>query len=171
MKNLKKFVALLLAGVMAMVMLTACSGGGTAADTKKEEAIREQLGKRTEATELCDDDGKVKNDRELYKIAEDFLDADIEASHGSAVFKGKIHSDGIDPAKEYVTFTVTMDYHYGVILTNLMTEISKAVGQVGGNVNVKLDNKWAGAAVVVKSNEKRTYMAVTIRIVNIAYNK
>ena len=26
MKNLKKFVALLLAGVMAMVMLTACSG-------------------------------------------------------------------------------------------------------------------------------------------------
>ena len=27
MKNLKKFVALLLAGVMAMVMLTACSGG------------------------------------------------------------------------------------------------------------------------------------------------
>ena len=28
MKNLKKFVALLLAGVMAMVMLTACSGGG-----------------------------------------------------------------------------------------------------------------------------------------------
>ena len=26
MKNLKKFVALLLAGVMAMVMLTACGG-------------------------------------------------------------------------------------------------------------------------------------------------
>lgn len=35
MKNLKKFVALLLAGVMAMVMLTACSGGGTSADTEK----------------------------------------------------------------------------------------------------------------------------------------
>ena len=170
MKNLKKFVALLLAGVMAMVMLTACSGG-TTADTEKEEAIRKQLGKRTEATSLCDRDGKVENDSQLYKIAEDFLDADIKASYGSAVFKGNIHPDGIDPAKEYVTFTVTMDYRYGVILTNLMTEISKAVGQVGGNVNVKLDDKWAGAAVVVKSNEKGTYMAVTIRIVNIAYNK
>ena len=35
MKNLKKFVALLLAGVMAMVMLTAC-GGGTDTDEKKQ---------------------------------------------------------------------------------------------------------------------------------------
>lgn len=67
MKNLKKFVALLLAGVMAMVMLTACSGGGTSADTEKEEAIRKQLGKRTEATSLCDRDGKVENDSQLYK--------------------------------------------------------------------------------------------------------
>ena len=38
MKNLKKFVALLLAGVMAMVMLTACGGGnGTVIDTTKQE--------------------------------------------------------------------------------------------------------------------------------------
>ena len=29
MKKLSKIVALLLAGAMAMVMLTACSGGGT----------------------------------------------------------------------------------------------------------------------------------------------
>ena len=36
MKNLKKFVALLLAGVMAMVMLTACSGGGNAETNYKK---------------------------------------------------------------------------------------------------------------------------------------
>ena len=36
MKNLKKFVALLLAGVMAMVLFTACSGGGTDTDEKKQ---------------------------------------------------------------------------------------------------------------------------------------
>lgn len=34
MKKLSKIVALLLAGAMAMVMLTACSGGGTTADTE-----------------------------------------------------------------------------------------------------------------------------------------
>lgn len=36
MKNLKKFVALLLAGVMAMVMLTACSGGGNGSNLKED---------------------------------------------------------------------------------------------------------------------------------------
>lgn len=39
MKNLKKFVALLLAGVMAMVMLTAC--GGAASETPLEDNIRQ----------------------------------------------------------------------------------------------------------------------------------
>lgn len=171
MKNLKKFVALLLAGVMAMVMLTACSGGGNAADTKKEEAIREQLGKRKEAASLCDSDGKIRNDADLYKAAKEILDADIKASYGSAQFKGKIHTDGIDPAKQYATFTVTMDYRYGALLTSLMAKLSEAFGQVGGNANVKLDSKWAGAAVVVESNEKGSYMAVSIRVLNLAYPK
>lgn len=37
MKKLSKIVALLLAGAMAMVMLTACSGGGTGTDETKQE--------------------------------------------------------------------------------------------------------------------------------------
>ena len=41
MKKLSKIVALLLAGAMAMLMFTACSGGGTSADTEKE--AREEL--------------------------------------------------------------------------------------------------------------------------------
>ena len=170
MKNLKKFVALLLAGVMAMVMLTAC-GADTTTDKQKEEIIQKRLGKRTEAAALCDDDGKVKNDADLYKLAKEILDADIKASYGEAVFKGGIHTDGIDPAKQYATFTVTMDYRYGVVLTKLMASLTEAFGKVGGNADVKLDSKWAGAAVVVKSNEKGSYMAVSIRILNIAYNK
>ena len=35
MKKLSKIVALLLAGAMAMVMLTACSGGGNGSNLKK----------------------------------------------------------------------------------------------------------------------------------------
>ena len=54
MKKLSKIVALLLAGAMAMLMFTACSGGGGSADTQKEEAIRKQLGTKTEAVKLCD---------------------------------------------------------------------------------------------------------------------
>ena len=43
MKKLSKIVALLLAGALAMLMFTACSGDGGSADTQKEEAIRKQL--------------------------------------------------------------------------------------------------------------------------------
>ena len=60
MKKLSKIVALLLAGALAMLMFTACSGGGTSADTEREKEIRGKLGAKTEAAELCDSDGKSK---------------------------------------------------------------------------------------------------------------
>ena len=46
MKNLKKFVALLLAGVMAMVMLTACSGGTVTDEQKQELAYKRISGRK-----------------------------------------------------------------------------------------------------------------------------
>ena len=67
MKKLSKIVALLLAGAMAIVMLTAC--GGAASETPLEDNIRQQLGKNPNAVGLCDADGRVRNDKssELYK--------------------------------------------------------------------------------------------------------
>ena len=38
-----------------------------------------QLGKRTEATSLCDRDGKVENDSQLYKETAKLLDTRIKA--------------------------------------------------------------------------------------------
>ena len=55
MKNLKKFVALLLAGVMAMVMLTACSGGGAGSNLKEDtDAETKVLGKYSTSTTSVD---------------------------------------------------------------------------------------------------------------------
>lgn len=70
MKKLSKIVALLLAGAMAMVMLTAC--GGAASETPLEDNIRQQLGKNPNAVGLCDADGRVRNDKssELYKTTQ-----------------------------------------------------------------------------------------------------
>lgn len=171
MKKLSKLVALLLAGAMVMLMFTACSGGGGGSENKDAEAeILKRLSSCTEAEGLVKD-GELKNDRDAYKFAKTALDADIKASYGSASFKGDIHHDGIDPAKEYVTFAVTMDYRFGTILTNVMSELNKAFGKVGGNANVKLDSKWAGVGVVVESDTKGTYMAVGIRVLNLAYPK
>lgn len=173
MKNLKKFVALLLAGVMAMVMLTACGGGGNAADTTKEEAIREQLGKRTEATALCDNDGKVKNDSQLYKETAKLLDARIKAETSAfGILAVDFDVKGIDPAKQYVTVTLSADYKTAGLVAGFVNLITEKLGKIdASNNSVKLDTEWAKAAVVVRTNEKGSYAAIAIQVKNLAYPK
>lgn len=170
MKNLKKFVALLLAGVMAMVMLTACSGG-TTADTEKEEAIRKQLGKRTEATSLCDRDGKVENDSQLYKETAKLLDARIKAETSAfGILAVDFDVKGIDPVEQYVTVTLSADYKTAGLVAGLITRITEELGKIEStNNSVKLDTEWAKAAVVVRTNEKGSYAAIAIQVKNIAY--
>ena len=170
MKNLKKFVALLLAGVMAMVMLTACSGG-TTADTEKEEAIRKQLGKRTEATSLCDRDGKVENDSQLYKETAKLLDARIKAETSAfGILAVDFDVKGIDPVEHYVTVTLSADYKTAGLVAGLITKITEELGKIEStNNSVKLDTEWAKAAVVVRTNEKGSYAAIAIQVKNIAY--
>lgn len=168
MKNLKKFVALLLAGVMAMVMLTACSGG-TTADTEKEEAIRKQLGKRTEATSLCDRDGKVENDSQLYKETAKLLDARIKAETSAfGILAVDFDVKGIDPVEQYVTVTLSADYKTAGLVAGLITKITEELGKIEStNNSVKLDTEWAKAAVVVRTNEKGSYAAIAIQVKNI----
>ena len=170
MKNLKKFVALLLAGVMAMVILTACSGG-TTADTEKEEAIRKQLGKRTEATSLCDRDGKVENDSQLYKETAKLLDARIKAETSAfGILAVDFDVKGIDPVEQYVTVTLSADYKTAGLVAGLITKITEELRKIEStNNSVKLDNEWAKAAVVVRTNEKGSYAAIAIQVKNIAY--
>lgn len=170
MKNLKKFVALLLAGVMAMVMLTACSGG-TTADTEKEEAIRKQLGKRPEATSLCDRDGKVENDSQLYKETAKLLDARIKAETSAfGILAVDFDVKGIDPVEQYVTVTLSADYKTAGLVAGLITKITEELGKIEStNNSVKLDTEWAKAAVVVRTNEKGSYAAIAIQVKNIAY--
>ena len=50
MKKLKKFAALLLVGVMALALLTACGGGGSGEDAQAEASVMTAInGKRTAA--------------------------------------------------------------------------------------------------------------------------
>ena len=176
MKNLKKFVALLLAGVMAMVMLTACSGG-TSADTEKEKEILKGLSSRTEAAELVKD-GKLQNtDSKLYIETKDLLNARIEADtdafghlrldHKTDGFNLK---DGLDPTKKYLTVTVWADYNTAGYVADFVAEITKQFGKIKDtNSNVKVDTNWANVAVVVKTTEKGSYAAIAIQVLNPAY--
>ena len=172
MKNLKKFVALLLAGVMAMVMLTACSGG-TSADTEKENEIRGKLGTKTEAAKLCDSDGKIKNDSQLYKETEKLLDARIQAEANSNLFgylTVKFDTKGIEKPEEYVTVTLSADYKTAGYVAGLIAKITEKFGEIEAtNSNVKFDTEWAKAAVVVKTTDKGSYAAIAIQVKNLAY--
>lgn len=169
MKKLSKIVALLLAGAMAMLMFTACSGGGGGADTQKEEAIRKQLGTKSEAVKLCDNDGKVKNDSKLYKETAELLDARIKAETSAfGILLVDFDVKGVNPAEPYVTVTLSADYKTAG-LVNLITE---KLGKIDAtNSNVKLDTEWAKAAVVVRTNEKGSYAAIAIQVKNLAYPK
>lgn len=164
MKNLKKFVALLLAGVMAMVLLTACSGGGTVTDEQKQELAY----KRISGSQQVDQASVTENDKDLQKIARIQLHKDLDTSVEilGAKLVGKVHVEGED--KEYLTIIVTGRYEYGIILSAILTEIQNGIGEEipGTNVDVKGTGTWTKLGVVVESDGNRSYMAFAFKIKN-----
>lgn len=171
MKNLKKFVALLLAGVMAMVMLTAC-GGGTVTDEQKQELAY----KRISGSKQVDQASVTENDKELQRIAEGHLQEDL---NGSVEFFGAkwvagFHVDGKD--KEYLTITATSSYTGGYFIKKLVDGLQAWVGSEelpDTNVNLKANGSWTKLGVVVRTDPKtkHSYMAIAFQIVNPNYVK
>lgn len=173
MKNLKKFVALLLAGVMAMVMLTACGGGnGTVIDEKKQE----QAYKTISGSKQVNQASVTENDRELQAIAEKYLNQDLNSSIDflGAQWVAGFHVDG--KGTEFLTITATSSYKAGVLVTTMLDTLQTWVGGKelpDTNVNLNAKGSWTKLGVVVKTNPttKQSYMAVTFRIVNPSYVK
>ncbi len=76
MKKLKKFAALLLVGVMALALLTACGGGGSGEDAQAEASVMTAInGRRTAAA-------KLDNDAERKAVASQNIDYVVK--HGLA---------------------------------------------------------------------------------------
>ena len=172
MKNLKKFVALLLAGVMAMVMLTACSGGGTVTDDEKQELAY----KRISGSKQVDQARVTENDKELQRIAEGHLQEDL---NGSVDFLGAkwvagFHVDG--KKDKYLTITATSSYKAGYLITMLVDHLQDWVGKEelpDTNVNLNAKGSWTKLGVVVRTDPKtkQSYMAIAFQIVNPNYGK
>ena len=171
MKNLKKFVALLLAGVMAMVMLTAC-GGGTVTDEQKQELAY----KRISGSKQVNSASVTENDKELQRIAEGHLQEDLK---GSVDFLGAkwvagFHVDG--KKDKYLTITATSSYTGGYFIKKLVDGLQAWVGSEelpDTNVNLKANGSWTKLGVVVKTdpNTKQSYMAIAFQIANPNYGK
>ena len=170
MKNLKKFVALLLAGVMAMVLLTACSGGGNTVmdETKQEQAYATIRGNKVNSASV------IENDRELQAIADGYLKKDLngKVEFGGAKWVAGFYVDGSEK-NQYLTITATSRYEAGFLLQYLLTEMQSRIGKKLPDTNVDLNAKgsWTKLGVVVRTDldTKKSYMAISFRIENPNY--
>lgn len=152
MKKLKKFAALLLVGVMALALLTACGGGGGSSTNKAEEQkVMEQIGKEKGIS--------VASDTELRAVAERNLNAQFKFLGYAGAFK--FHTDTLG---DDLVITITARYDYkDTLLSDVLNRISDYV-DIGHNASVKQDGNWSNIGVVVQSNNEQSYIGISIRL-------
>lgn len=151
MKHLKKLAALLLVGVLALSLLTACGGGGgsTSADAQAEAAVMTAINQNPNRSGK----DKLQNSSELRKIANQRIDAAISE-------KWKLSSDfNLDTYREdgSVGFTLIAKCDYKD------TDLAKLIKTVT-NINSYNMNKWSEVGVVVRTVDGQTYIAISVAI-------
>ena len=152
MKKLKKFAALLLVGVMALALLTACGGGGGPTEEQKVLAQISQE-KGVQAT----------NDAKLREVAERRLDESLQYKVFGYAGAYRFYTD---PVGNDLAVTITARHNYkDTFLSTVLTYISQYIKtDVSGNVSQ--DGIWSNIGVVVKSDNEQSYIGITIRIKN-----
>ena len=151
MKHLKKLAALLLVGVLALSLLTACGGGGgsTSADAQAETAVMAAINQNRSGND------KLQNSSELRKIANQDLDAAISGNWGqlSSSFTFKSHTD-LKNGKFGGTFIAKCDYKN--------TDLAKLI-KTDTKINSYNMNTWSEVGVVVRTDKDsgQTYIAIS----------
>ena len=155
MKNLKKFVALLLAGVMAMVMLTACSGGGSGTDAQAEAQYMKAVNANRSATQSLNNDNT-----ELKEYAKKMIGTAVDINTGE--FNGSTRFDMKSDWEETIITVVSK-------CTYSNEDLNKFLGSISfenKNVDVKYAGLWTDVGVVVKTIKGQTYIAVSVKMAN-----
>ena len=150
MKKLKKFAALLLVGVMALALLTACGGGGGPTEEQKVLAqISQEKGVQ------------VTNNAELRAVAERNLNEDLNAKIKILGYAGafNFHTDRLEGD---LVITITARYDYKDTL--LSDVLNKIYNYEDYNASVKQDGNWSNIGVVVQSNNEQRCIGVSIRL-------
>lgn len=151
MKKLKKFAALLLVGVMALALLTACGSGGQTEEQKVLAQISQEKGVQ------------VTNNAELRAVAERNLNEDLNAKFKILGYAGafKFHTDTLG---DDLVITITARYDYkDTLLSDVLNRISNYV-DTDHKASVKQDGNWSNIGVVVKGNNEQSYIGISIRI-------
>lgn len=147
MKHLKKLAALLLVGVLALSLLTACGGGGgsTSADAQAEAAVMAAINQNRPAND------KLQNSSELREIANQDLDAAIKFGNLSSSFTFKSHTD-LKNGKVGGTFIAKCDYKN--------TDLAKLI-KTNTSINSNHVDNWSDVGVVVRTDNGQTYIAIS----------
>lgn len=146
MKHLKKLAALLLVGVLALSLLTACGGSGsTSQDAQAEAAVMAAINENRSV--------KLQNSSELRETAKRDLDAAIKSGNLSSSFKYVDHTD-LKNGKVGATFIAKCDYKN--------TDLAKLI-KTDTNINSHNMNSWSEVGVVVRTNKDngQTYIAIS----------
>ena len=152
MKHLKKLAALLLVGVLALSLLTACGGGGsTSADAQAETAVMAAINQNRPVNSA-----KLQNSSELRKIANQDLDAAISGKWGQLSSDFKFVLDP-NPEDGSVGFTLVAKCDYK------NTDLAKLI-KTDTNINSHYMDKWSDVGVVVRTVDGQTYIAISVAI-------
>lgn len=149
MKHLKKLAALLLVGVLALSLLTACGGSGsTSQDAQAEAAVMAAINDNRSV--------KLQNSSELRKTANQSIDAAISGKLGQLSSDFKLVLD-TKPEDGSVGFTLIAKCDYK------NTDLAKLI-KTYTNINSNHVDKWSDVGVVVRTVDGQTYIAISVAI-------
>lgn len=148
MKHLKKLAALLLVGVLALSLLTACGGGGgsTSADAQAETAVMAAINEKR-----SDKQHQLQNNPALCETAKQDLNAAIKLGNFSSSFTYVPHTD-LKNGKVGGTVIAKCDYKN--------TDLAKLI-KTCTNINSHHVDNWSEVGVVVRTFDGQTYIAIS----------
>ena len=158
MTKLRKLTALLLAGALTLLFLTACSGGGGSSGSKAqvEAEVMEAIRKKPATASLTYDDETQRIAKD--KLANTNLDTELKGGIGKYKFYHKVD---IDSSNSTLTLIAQYDYQ-NTKLEDLIDCITE--GNKSSNLNFNLSSKWTKVGVAAKTHKGKTYIAITLQV-------
>lgn len=151
MTKLRKLTALFLAGALTLLLLTACSGGGSSSPEAQAEANVMGAINKGRTMALANDDG-------MQRIAKASLQAKLKGS-----FRGYTGYHEVKYDEKTSTLTLIAQYDYKD------TTLEKLIGYItenneASNLKFNLSSNWAKVGVAAETYQGKTYIAITLQV-------
>lgn len=157
MTKLRKLTALLLAGALTLLLLTACSGGGSSGPKAQAEAEVMRAIRSNPSTK------NLEYDVDMCDIAKDELaktDLDTELK-GYIGGYGVYHKVNIDSRNSTLTLIAQYDYQ-NTKLEDLIGCITR--NKEASNLKFDLSSNWTKVGVAAETYQGKTYIAITLQV-------